>query len=395
MIVIDVSVLTTLKTFAMLRSLVRYYFHKVGDARSCERKGGQRRGNRRTRKEWRVEVERATNYKEYCSIDLFEPREKTVTSNVIAEPGKGSIASPKSPFGLRLRRCSTDASDASSLSSNTALNESPSSKFMRRASSCAQPYSEAYDDGGDRVKQIVKDDLGSTGSMLLSTLSILKEARIKVLNINGYHENKIPNDSFVAKNDSLDALDDDEDVSIGEMFNDFDLPPTISMDSKEDYSSALKALLSGIVKRNHLSIDDFVMQDARSVAERGQHSLQRETREAIVSYGEEVEKCIDWVASGVVSVDGVDGENCSMSCESQTSNSRYNKSRDQTMRSLHDELSKRCILFKRMKQNLGNTALMLSGGGAQAMYHLGTIKALVESNLFQHVHVISGTSGGR
>ena len=50
---------------------------------------------------------------------------------------------------------------------------------------------------------------------------------------------------------------------------------------------------------------------------------------------------------------------------------------------------------KRMKQNMGHTALMLSGGGAQAMYHLGTFKALIESGLYEHIPVVSGTSGGR
>ena len=39
------------------------------------------------------------------------------------------------------------------------------------------------------------------------------------------------------------------------------------------------------------------MRDARSVAERGQHSLRRETREAVDRYGEEVERCMDWVES--------------------------------------------------------------------------------------------------
>ena len=68
---------------------------------------------------------------------------------------------------------------------------------------------------------------------------------------------------------------------------------------------------------------------------------------------------------------------------------------EQIMQRQRDELSKRYTLFKRMKQNMGHTALMLSGGGAQAMYHLGTIKALVESALYEHIHVISGTSGGR
>jgi predicted acylesterase/phospholipase RssA len=47
-----------------------------------------------------------------------------------------------------------------------------------------------------------------------------------------------------------------------------------------------------------------------------------------------------------------------------------------------------------MKQNMGRTALMLSGGGAQAMYHLGTMRALIESNVYDDIKVISGTSGG-
>eukprot|EP00549_Striatella_unipunctata_P004417 CAMPEP_0118685032 /NCGR_PEP_ID=MMETSP0800-20121206/6998_1 /TAXON_ID=210618 ORGANISM="Striatella unipunctata, Strain CCMP2910" /NCGR_SAMPLE_ID=MMETSP0800 /ASSEMBLY_ACC=CAM_ASM_000638 /LENGTH=496 /DNA_ID=CAMNT_0006581853 /DNA_START=35 /DNA_END=1526 /DNA_ORIENTATION=- len=47
-----------------------------------------------------------------------------------------------------------------------------------------------------------------------------------------------------------------------------------------------------------------------------------------------------------------------------------------------------------MKQNMGRTALMLSGGGAQAMYHVGTVRALLESKLYKDISVISGTSGG-
>jgi TAG lipase / steryl ester hydrolase / phospholipase A2 / LPA acyltransferase len=37
---------------------------------------------------------------------------------------------------------------------------------------------------------------------------------------------------------------------------------------------------------------------------------------------------------------------------------------------------------------------MFSGGGAQAMYHLGIIRALIESNHYDSIKVISGTSGG-
>ena len=61
------------------------------------------------------------------------------------------------------------------------------------------------------------------------------------------------------------------------------------------------------MKRNHLSVDDFLMEDARSVAERGQHGLMRETRETIDGYGEEVERCIEWVASGTVYLGGGGG----------------------------------------------------------------------------------------
>jgi predicted acylesterase/phospholipase RssA len=54
----------------------------------------------------------------------------------------------------------------------------------------------------------------------------------------------------------------------------------------------------------------------------------------------------------------------------------------------------RITLLRKMKQNMGRTALMFSGGGAQAMYHLGVIRALIESRLYDDISVISGTSGG-
>jgi TAG lipase / steryl ester hydrolase / phospholipase A2 / LPA acyltransferase len=48
----------------------------------------------------------------------------------------------------------------------------------------------------------------------------------------------------------------------------------------------------------------------------------------------------------------------------------------------------------KMKVNAGRTALMLSGGGALAMYHLGTINALIDSDLYRDIKVFSGASGG-
>jgi hypothetical protein len=66
--------------------------------------------------------------------------------------------------------------------------------------------------------------------------------------------------------------------------------------------------LSGIIKRNHLSVDDALINDCRSVAERGQHSLRKETRDAIDRYGEEVERCLEWVASGPIFLDAANNQ---------------------------------------------------------------------------------------
>jgi len=68
--------------------------------------------------------------------------------------------------------------------------------------------------------------------------------------------------------------------------------------------------------------------------------------------------------------------------------------RNEDYQSADLELADRINLIRKLKQNMVRTALMLSGGGAQAMYHLGTIKALCESNMYDDIEVISGTSGG-
>jgi hypothetical protein len=437
MIVWDVSALTILKTFAMLRSFVRYYFHKVGDVARIEIMGRERDVQRRSRREWREEVDGATNYKKYCSIEIYEPQQNSMTSaNSRAENGLAVSASSR--FGFRLRKFNSNSSTVSLAKTDTSshqfstrgamrrtqssheLNESPqkclkspdngkdsSLKFpLRRVSSSAHSLTETIDDEDDilaraercpRWQQIVKDDLGLTGSMLLTTLSILKEARMKASSMNARHETNTKNDKFRTKLDShAEHGDGDENYISDQHEHVTSLSSLSSKQTNDDYSSTLKTLLSGIAKRNHLSVDDFLMQDARSVAERGQHSLQKETRETIDRYGEEVERCIDWFASGALYLGGNAKVNDGMPAdESQLGNTRHYNSPEKIIEMQHDELSKRYILFKRMKQNMGHTALMLSGGGAQAMYHLGTIKALVESNLYEHIHVISGTSGGR
>ena len=422
MIVWDVSALTLLKTFAMLRSIARHYYYKFGGGSSL-RGGRERHGaSNRRRKEWREEVDGASSYEEYCRIELLEPGRRPGDDDRAADrpqvdanmpPRRTTYAaSPasipeKSPFGLRLRKRIAPSSPPTGggdvadshppgspirkIQSSRDFNEgtpssTPSSRVgpsLRRVSSGAPLLGRSGADGIDALnrdaewRRVVREDLGMTGEMMIATLARLREARAQASSMNN-------NDDRIG------------DASSGGDGND--------QQWGEDHSSSLKTLLSGIVKRNHLSVDDFLMEDARSVAERGQHSLMRETRDTIDGYGEEVERCIEWVASGTVHLGGGGGggsgdlpssEPARRTGDDGNNGRAGNVTPEQIMQRQRDELSKRYTLFKRMKQNMGHTALMLSGGGAQAMYHLGTIKALVESALYEHIHVISGTSGGR
>jgi len=145
----------------------------------------------------------------------------------------------------------------------------------------------------------------------------------------------------------------------------------------EEAASSLKYLLSGVVKRNHLNLDDHLIENARSVAESGQYGLTAQSRQLIRAYYEEVESGLDWIADSPLPDIEPD-----------------NKTTDSWLEQRPSELVDRINLVRKMKQNMGRTALMLSGGGAIAMYHLGVIRALIESKLYQDIKVISGTSGG-
>ena len=261
-------------------------------------------------------------------------------------------------------------------------------------------------------QSVVQDDLGMEGSMLLTTLARLKEARVQASSYGGGSDDVTNNSE--ESNDVDDGDDDDMRIlpNLSSLSNPWDEEEgeeksksfhiTASFTKKrtkrrpwnEDNSSSLKTLLSGIVKRNHLSIENHLIQDAQSIAERGQHSLRKETRDAIDRYSEEVERCIDWIAHGPVYLgpSGSGGED-DEGDDHGGSERRGNTPKD-VMEKQREELARRYTLVKRMKQNVGHTALMLSGGGAQTMYHLGSIKALIEAGIYEHIHVISGTSGG-
>ncbi len=48
------------------------------------------------------------------------------------------------------------------------------------------------------------------------------------------------------------------------------------------------------------------------------------------------------------------------------------------------------LAFKQLSRTYGRTALLLSGGAALGMYHIGVVKALYEANLLPKVWTGSG-----
>ena len=133
--------------------------------------------------------------------------------------------------------------------------------------------------------------------------------------------------------------------------------------------SGLEFLLQSVVKRNHLGLENLLVTNGRDVEVSGQYGFSAATRKAIARYYDEVSKGLEVLTDEEITDTATRNETAS-------------------------ELRSRILLFRKMKQNMGRTALMLSGGGAQAMYHLGTMRALIQSNLYHKIKVISGTSGG-
>ncbi len=306
----------------------------------------------------------------------------------------------------------------------------------------------------------IEAELGMTGTILLQTTYRLKEARMQATanykalalrngDVGGVSSSGKNNDyggTCTATSSIHELGDEDDDEHENHPFT-FDTTPPSSLYNNNNNiiapfspsqqqqqdnnaaSSQLKFLLQGVVKRNHLSINDLLIQDALSVMESGRHHLTEQSRNVILNYHEEVEQCLKWIADhglekchygsnnksnnvtnghssnigggeGLLDNDAIllddtrlSGPSCGLHNTVHTNNNVSNNGLS-IENKLYKELTDRHNLIRKLKHNMGRTALMLSGGGAQAMYHLGTIKALCESKLYDDIHVISGTSGG-
>lgn len=109
--------------------------------------------------------------------------------------------------------------------------------------------------------------------------------------------------------------------------------------------------LPGMLKRNHLGIDDHEVHDRCLTG----------TKKSIENFRSELLRCFDHI-----------------------------NDLDEAVFSSQEKVD----FFQKMSRNLGQTALCLSGGGSLSMYHMGVIRALIESGNYQHIRVISGASGG-
>ena len=412
----DIGMLSLLKTFALMRSYIRYYTIKSGFSKK-QHDPNHKYNKRGRRREWREKINGATNYKEFLKIAIQSPV-PVYTKNCNNENINDNTADDfENERNASMMRGFISDPSSSSLSKDR----------MKRVKSCLQlehqtisvPQASSIT---RRIPSIVnlpqlekeramedaylEKELGNLGFMIVNTTTRLREARVQATNARDKRLNKgnSGGSGIVMKkiiSDHTLELEIEEDmehtVKDADVSNSPRSTSSLASDEYDTSSSALNFLLSGVVKRNHLSVNDLLIQDARSVMECGMHKISEKARRVILGYHEEVERCLEWIAeSKPVSHKGGKPESVVGNLDNDADNAAGSTSpmRNEDYQSADLELADRMNLIRKLKQNMGRTALMLSGGGAQAMYHLGTIKALCESNMYDDIEVISGTSGG-
>ena len=172
----------------------------------------------------------------------------------------------------------------------------------------------------------------------------------------------------------------------------------------EEAWNRLKYLLSAVMKRNHLHLDSLLVDNAQTINNTGRYGLSNKSRQVIRAFYDQVQKGLDFLADAPAFVpppppaqqptpQTLDHDHpLSPTSPPPSEAASWSSSLQEQLE--NEELSERVRVVRKMKHNMGRTALMLSGGGAQAMYHIGVLKALIESKLYQDISVISGTSGG-
>ncbi len=453
-----------------MRNLFRYYTLRSGihKGNKKDREYVSKRGRKR---EWRKKLHAARSLNDFLRIEIQEP-DMSGSSSLSGSNNTNSNSShgrmqqlQNSPKTSSLRRVQSFHSPSSSSS------HIKQAKFQRTQSFNSNNNDNNLPNNKSNSLTItdyeeVEQQLGMNGIMLLQTTYKLRETRMQASstiqsmpfnlsllqsrsNDGGssssasscIHESE--NEVDDSNHDDIGISDDNEiiDNHEGNDVINLTINPLIDPEkARLNAASQLKYFLQGVVKRNHLSINDFLIKDSLSVMDCGRHYLSEQSRNAIFNYHQEVEKCLHWMANVGLNEkgggqqyhqamkNGIKHPMSSLSTSStlpkqqqqpmsssmgatststsantsfmdgdmhlQFNNNQHNNDKSDSDIKLYKEISDRLNLLRKLKHNMGRTALMLSGGGAQAMYHLGTIKALCESKLYDDIEVISGTSGG-
>jgi predicted acylesterase/phospholipase RssA len=365
MIACDIFGLSVLKTYSIIRRQILHYLDWSG-SHIMNMHNPIRASRRRL---WMREVDSAGTYENFLKIRLAA-KDVTKTEAYVnkAAAAKKSKTDGALPPLLRSNSMTEvhDDDAVANLPRNRSFSVTAQEKKMNGALTSALASSAAVTD------PLVQEELGEmTTELLVTTSSRLLEARQMA-------EQEQENNEANANND------DDANAT---------KKTKHPSHSNSSAASALKYLLSAVVKRNHLNLDDLLIGNARSIAESGRYGLSSKSRQLIRSYYEEVEKGLDWIADApIIQDDTNSNSNNPNTIEPETNVDGFPMYQHPPSR--HKEITDRIMLIRKMKQNMGRTALMLSGGGAQAMYHLGVIRALIQSKGYNDIKVISGTSGG-
>jgi predicted acylesterase/phospholipase RssA len=393
--------------------MVRYYTIQSGiNKNRKDRDFVSKRGRKR---EWRKKLHAAKSLKDFLQIEIQEPppspppntaalsSTSSSTSKTSTNTSTNTATNTATNTTSPLRKVqSFHISSTSSSPSKLSKDLPPKLSQHHRSYSNTELNNEHFNHHMTDHNKII-NELGMTGTMLLQTTYRLKESRLDAISTH----NALVSLKSCSRDNSIDENKDSDDEygdGCDEAFGfptsayEYQRQPQIQQQQQQENSAAseLKFLLQGVVKRNHLSINDILIKDSLNVMDSGRHHLSEQSRNVILNYHEEVEKCLEWMAKFGLDCSGempsVDDKLNQSNYNNNNSNNNNNNNASDA--NLYKELSDRLNLIRKMKHNMGRTALMLSGGGAQAMYHLGTIKALCESKLYDDIEVISGTSGG-
>ncbi len=320
MIAFDIFGLSLLKTYAVIRHA---FLHWVWWERFSHTNNNNNNKGKSRRKYWRHSLEQAGTYETFLKIRIH-PKVMPVLSSSslnVTDTALPRHASEQNLFPP------TTTNNNTTTTNNNQKKRYPRSRSFHAGTTAT-----------DLVDPCVAEELGESMAQVLVTItSRLEQARL------AFQQNP----------------------------------------SNAEHWKAFSYLLSSVVKRNYLNLDDLAVENARSIADTGSYGLSMPTRQVIRAYYEQVDQALDYLAEAPMP-----------SSSNYSSSAPPEETTTTTMSDTASALAERLLLVKKMKQNMGRTALMLSGGGAQAMYHMGLIRALIESKLYQDIKVVSGTSGG-